>query len=134
MEENKERQWPPVRRQKKVPKWQRLLRKYWPPIRLGLLILAAVLVIWLCIAGIGKLFGGIGKEKDPEVTEPTEYVPTEEEIQQMAEELLQDQKERLSNNQLKYTIIIISSLPMLIAYPYFQKFFVKGVMMGSLKE
>ena len=51
-----------------------------------------------------------------------------------AEELLQDQKERLSNNQLKYTIIIISSLPMLIAYPYFQKFFVKGVMMGSLKE
>ena len=51
-----------------------------------------------------------------------------------AEELLQDQKERLSNNQLKYTVIIISSLPMLIAYPYFQKFFVKGVMMGSLKE
>lgn len=51
-----------------------------------------------------------------------------------AEELLQDQKERLSNNQLKYTIIVISSLPMLIAYPYFQKFFVKGVMMGSLKE
>ena len=90
MEEKKERQWPPVRRQKKVPKWQRLLRKYWPPIRLGLLILAAVLVIWLCIAGIGKLFGGIGKEKVPEVTEPTEYVPTEEEIQQMAEELLQE--------------------------------------------
>ncbi|MBQ8556945.1 MAG: carbohydrate ABC transporter permease [Clostridia bacterium] len=50
------------------------------------------------------------------------------------EELLADQKERLSNNQLKYTIIILSSLPMLIAYPYFQKFFVKGVMMGSLKE
>lgn len=51
-----------------------------------------------------------------------------------AEEMLADQKNRLSSNQLKYTIIIISSLPMLIAYPYFQKFFVKGVMMGSLKE
>ncbi len=50
------------------------------------------------------------------------------------EELMADQVNRLSSNQLKYTIIIVSSLPMLIAYPYFQKFFVKGVMMGSLKE
>ena len=31
-------------------------------------------------------------------------------------------------------IIIISSLPMLIAYPFFQQYFVKGVMLGSLKE
>lgn len=50
------------------------------------------------------------------------------------EEMMADQINRLSSNQLKYTIIIVSSLPMLIAYPYFQKFFVKGVMMGSLKE
>ena len=92
MEENTQKQWPPVRRQpkKKLPKWQRMLRKYWPPIRFGLLILAAVAVIWLCVAGIGKLFGGIGKEKVPEVTAPTEYVPTEEEIRQMADELLQE--------------------------------------------
>lgn len=92
MEENTQKQWPPVRRQpkKKIPKWQRMLRKYWPPIRFGLLILAALLVLWLCIAGIGKLFKGIGKEKVPEVTAPTEYVPTEEEIQQMADELMQE--------------------------------------------
>ena len=51
-----------------------------------------------------------------------------------AEELMADQVNRLSNNQFKYTIIIVSSLPMLIAYPYFQKFFVTGVMLGSLKE
>lgn len=51
-----------------------------------------------------------------------------------AAELIEDQRNRLSNNQLKYTIIIISSLPMLVAYPYFQKYFVKGVMVGSLKE
>lgn len=51
-----------------------------------------------------------------------------------AEELMADQINRLSSNQLKYTIIIVSSLPMLIAYPYFQRFFVKGVMLGSLKE
>ena len=89
MEEKTTKQWPPVRRQKQVPKWQRMLRKYWPPIRLGLLVLAAVAVIWLAVTGIGKLVGG-AKEGEPEVTAPTEYVPTEEEIQQMAEELLQD--------------------------------------------
>ena len=35
--------------------------------------------------------------------------------------------------QLKYALIIVSSLPVLIMYPFVQKFFVKGVMIGSLK-
>ena len=51
-----------------------------------------------------------------------------------AEAVERAQEQQISNNQLKYTIIIISSLPMLVAYPFFQKYFVKGVMMGSLKE
>lgn len=34
---------------------------------------------------------------------------------------------------LKYAVIIVSVLPMLIIYPFLQKFFVKGIMMGSLK-
>ncbi|MGI6654695.1 MAG: carbohydrate ABC transporter permease [Christensenellales bacterium] len=42
-------------------------------------------------------------------------------------------KQQISNNQLKYTVIIVSSLPMIIAYPFFQRYFVKGVMLGSLK-
>ena len=90
MEDHTTRQWPPVRRQKQRPKWRRMLRKYWPPIRFGLLILACVAIIWLSIAGICKLFKSIDKESIPETTAPTEYVPTEEEIQQMAEDLLQE--------------------------------------------
>ena len=43
-------------------------------------------------------------------------------------------KEQLSNNQLQYTVIFVSTIPMLVAYPFFQKYFVKGVMLGSLKE
>ena len=50
------------------------------------------------------------------------------------EEIKAAQENAISNNQLKYTIIIVSSLPMIIAYPFFQKYFVKGVMLGSLKE
>jgi putative aldouronate transport system permease protein len=34
---------------------------------------------------------------------------------------------------LKYSLIIVSSLPVLIIYPFVQKYFVKGVMIGSLK-
>ncbi|MBS7033792.1 MAG: carbohydrate ABC transporter permease [Clostridium sp.] len=34
---------------------------------------------------------------------------------------------------LKYAVIIVSVLPVLIVYPFLQKFFMKGIMMGSLK-
>jgi putative aldouronate transport system permease protein len=34
---------------------------------------------------------------------------------------------------IKYVVIIISSLPVLLMYPFVQKHFVKGVMIGSLK-
>lgn len=34
---------------------------------------------------------------------------------------------------LKYAVIIISSLPVICIYPFIQKFFVKGVMVGAVK-
>ncbi|MEG0014588.1 MAG: carbohydrate ABC transporter permease [Cellulosilyticaceae bacterium] len=34
---------------------------------------------------------------------------------------------------IKYSVIVVSSLPMLIIYPFIQKFFVKGVMIGAVK-
>ena len=36
-------------------------------------------------------------------------------------------------NLLKYAVIVVSSLPLLIAYPFVQKYFVKGIMVGSVK-
>jgi putative aldouronate transport system permease protein len=41
---------------------------------------------------------------------------------------------QLSHAQLKYAMIIFSSLPVLFTYPFFQKYFMKGIMLGSLKE
>ncbi|MYL46719.1 ABC transporter permease subunit [Virgibacillus halodenitrificans] len=35
---------------------------------------------------------------------------------------------------VKYAVIIVSSLPLLIVYPFLQRFFVKGVLIGSVKE
>jgi multiple sugar transport system permease protein/putative aldouronate transport system permease protein len=34
---------------------------------------------------------------------------------------------------LKYSLIVVTSVPLLIVYPFVQKFFVKGVMIGSIK-
>lgn len=34
---------------------------------------------------------------------------------------------------IKYSVIVVSSLPMLLLYPFVQRFFVKGVMIGSVK-
>ena len=34
---------------------------------------------------------------------------------------------------IKYSVIVVSSIPMLIIYPFVQKFFVKGVMIGAIK-
>lgn len=36
-------------------------------------------------------------------------------------------------NQIKYSVIVIGSLPLMILYPFLQKYFDKGVMMGSVK-
>ena len=34
---------------------------------------------------------------------------------------------------IRYALIVVASLPLLILYPFVQKFFVKGVMIGSVK-
>lgn len=34
---------------------------------------------------------------------------------------------------LKYAVIVVSSLPVMVLYPFLQKFFTKGVMIGSIK-
>ncbi len=34
---------------------------------------------------------------------------------------------------LKYSLIVVASLPVLIIYPFVQKYFVKGIMVGALK-
>ena len=35
--------------------------------------------------------------------------------------------------QMKYSLIVLASLPLLIAYPFVQRYFVRGVMIGAVK-
>lgn len=53
---------------------------------------------------------------------------------QMLAEQGSDQSQRLAQTEvLKYAIIVFSSLPLLILYPFIQKYFVKGIMIGAIK-
>jgi len=57
------------------------------------------------------------------IADPTNIASMEQYLQQV-----------LQNFQLKYALIIFTTLPVIFTYPFFQKYFVKGVMLGSLKE
>ncbi len=53
----------------------------------------------------------------------------------LLEEGMDDAFERLAYAiQLKYASIIVSTLPIICIYPFVQKYFVKGVMLGAIKE
>ena len=38
-----------------------------------------------------------------------------------------------SADQVKYAVIIVSTVPILLVYPFVQKYFEKGVMIGAVK-
>lgn len=50
-----------------------------------------------------------------------------------ADEALAAARRQYMAQGMKYALIFVSSAPLLVAYPFVQKHFVKGVMIGSLK-
>jgi ABC-type glycerol-3-phosphate transport system permease component len=36
--------------------------------------------------------------------------------------------------ELRYSVLVVGALPMMILYPFIQKYFIRGIMIGSLKE
>lgn len=49
------------------------------------------------------------------------------------EDIAELYKQSKTADMIKYGVIVISTLPMMIIYPWMQKFFAKGVMIGSVK-
>jgi len=49
------------------------------------------------------------------------------------EDIMEMQHQAFLVTTMKYAIIFIACLPMLVLYPFVQKYFVKGVMIGSVK-
>jgi multiple sugar transport system permease protein/putative aldouronate transport system permease protein len=55
----------------------------------------------------------------------------EQDIDRLDVNTLLELEER--RNIMKYAVIVVSSLPVMIIYPFVQRFFVKGVMIGAVK-
>ena len=54
--------------------------------------------------------------------------------QNMTQEMIEAMTAKaMSARQLKFSMIVVVTLPIIMVYPMFQKHFVKGVMLGSLK-
>ena len=96
MEQENRQQFPPVRRRKRkpVPKWKRMMRKYWPPVRFGLICTAFIAVLaWgiTTILGGGQISSSVEAETGINV-EATTTAPTlaKTEIDEQAEQLMKD--------------------------------------------
>ena len=48
-------------------------------------------------------------------------------------EAMSEQGRQAFRELIKYALIIFASMPVFLIYPFVQKYFVKGVMIGSLK-
>ena len=61
------------------------------------------------------------------VTATPDYTTTESLSAEQLAELIR------TKSLVKYTIVIVASLPMLLLYPFVQRFFIQGVMIGAVK-
>lgn len=101
---------------------------------------SAVIAIMILFYGVGhwnSFFSGMIYLSDREKW-PLQLVlrmlliinPQQAETVKDIEEL---QRLRLLTQVMRYSLIIISTIPILCAYPFIQKHFIKGVMIGSIK-
>lgn len=51
----------------------------------------------------------------------------------MTDDITMIQESQAIAEQIKYGVIIVASVPMLILYPFLQRYFIQGVMIGSIK-
>ena len=109
------RQQPPVRRKRKRrPKWQRVLRKYWPPIRFGLICLLLVVILVTGVKGIVGLVRDAVRDDD--VTQQTDPAqddtePTEDQIAKDVQELIKEADFLAAGYDYEAAVALIQSDP-----------------------
>jgi putative aldouronate transport system permease protein len=100
----------------------------------------AILVLWYGVGHWNSYFSAllyIGSREKQTLQLELRYILLQNtqsfQAAMSVEEIAERQRLEALKDMMKYSLIIVSSLPVLILYPFIQKHFVKGVMVGSLK-
>ncbi|PYI54051.1 carbohydrate ABC transporter permease [Paenibacillus flagellatus] len=96
----------------------------------------AVMILWYAVGHWNSYFSALVYLRNREMY-PLQLVLREILIANSTDSMMtgvaSDDKYAIGET-IKYATIIVSTLPILCLYPFLQKYFVKGVMIGSLKE
>ncbi|MZQ81445.1 ABC transporter permease subunit [Paenibacillus sp. 5J-6] len=96
----------------------------------------AVVALYSAVGYWNQYFNGL-LYLDNQKLYPLQLVLREILVQNEVDASMLDMKEIAAQEGLrallKYSLIVVSSLPLLLVYPFVQKYFIKGVMIGSLK-
>lgn len=112
----------------------RILFKIVLPLSMPIL---AVMVIFYGVAHWNAFFDALIYISD-RAKYPLQLILREILIQNQMQEMMSQGAESLADQQMlaegiKYAVVIVASLPVLILYPFLQRYFVKGVMVGAIK-
>ena len=108
------RQYPPARRRKRKrrPKWMRVLRKYWPPIRFGLICLLLLILLISGVKGVvGLIRDAVRGEDTTQQTDPVETEPPEDQIAQDVEKLIKEADFLAAGYDYEGAVALIQSAP-----------------------
>lgn len=96
----------------------------------------AVMVLLYAVGKWNDFFSGLIYLNDASL-QPLQLILRNILVQNDASGMAMNLGEQMNRQELKtlmqYSLIIVSSVPVLILYPFIQKYFVKGIMLGSIK-
>lgn len=98
----------------------------------------AVMFMYYCVGHWNEYFNAL-LYMTKEQLQPLQVVLRKILVSNEVNEIISDGSTMTSNDRLalaegiRYAIIVISSIPMILMYPFFQRYFTKGVMVGAIK-
>jgi len=97
----------------------------------------AVLILFYAVGHWNSYFNAMIYLKDQNKQPVQLYlirIVKESDFGSMQFEGIEDTRKEMMALQMKYSVITIVMLPIVLVYPFLQKYFVKGVMIGAIKQ